>query len=52
MVIKAYWGIHNDFFVKLAFEIAVTQQTRTRDQIFEGIVSPNRLPVPVVQPHP
>ena len=29
--------IHPDFFVKLDFEIAVDQQTRTHDQTFEGV---------------
>ena len=34
------------FFVKLDFEIAVDQQTRTSDQTFEGVPDPNRQTVP------
>ena len=34
--------VHPHLFVKLVFEIAVAQQTRTRDQTFEGIVDTNR----------
>ena len=30
-------GVHSDYFVKLYFEIAVDQQTRARDQTFEGV---------------
>ena len=30
-------GVHPDFFVKLGFEIAVDQQTKTGDQTFEGV---------------
>ena len=30
-----YPGVHPDFLLKLVFEIAVAQQTRTRDQTFE-----------------
>ena len=45
-------GVHSDYFVKLVSEIAVAQQTRISDQTFEGVVDPNRLPVPVVQPRP
>ena len=30
-------GVHPDYFVKLDFEIAVDQQTRARDQTFEGV---------------
>ena len=30
-------GVHPDYFVKLDFEIAVDQQTRTRDRTFEGV---------------
>ena len=30
-------GVHPEFFVKLDFEIAVDQQTRARDQTFEGV---------------
>ena len=33
------------FFVKLVFEAAIVQQTRTRDQTFEGVVDPQRPPV-------
>ena len=29
------WGVHPRFFVKLVFEIANDQQTRTHDQTFE-----------------
>ena len=30
-------GVHPDYFVKLDFEIAVDQQTKARDQTFEGV---------------
>ena len=40
------------FFVKLGFEIAVDQQTRTGDRIFEGVPDPNRQTVPAGQPRP
>ena len=30
-------GVHPDYFVKLDFEIAVDQQTRTRDRTFKGV---------------
>ena len=30
-------GVHHDYFVKLDFEIAVDQQTKARDQTFEGV---------------
>ena len=36
----------------LVFEIAVAQQTKTRNRAFEGVVDPNRPPVPVGQPRP
>ena len=31
-------GVRPDYFVKLDFEIAVDQQTRARDPIFEGVL--------------
>ena len=36
---RIFWGGggHPDYFVKLYFEIAVDQQTRARDQTFEGV---------------
>ena len=34
------------FFVKLGFDIAVDQQTRTSDRTFEGVPDPNRQTVP------
>ena len=40
------------FFVKLGFEIAVDQQTRTGDRTFEGVPDPNRQTVPAGQPRP
>ena len=40
------------FIVKLISEITVDQQTRTRDQTFEGVLESNRPPVPAVQPRP
>ena len=40
------------FFVKLGFEIAVDQQTRTGDQTFEGVPDPNHQSVPAGQPRP
>ena len=45
-------GVHPDFFVKLGFEIAVDQQTRTGDKTFEGVSDPNRQLVPAGQPRP
>ena len=45
-------GVHPDFFVKLGFEIAVDQQTRTGDQTFEGVPDPNHQSVPAGQPRP
>ena len=39
-------GFHPDFFLKLDFEIAVDQQTRARDQTFEGVPSPGAHPCP------
>ena len=38
--------------MKLGFEIAVDQQTRTGDQTFEGVPDPNRQSVPAGQPRP
>ena len=38
--------------MKLGFEIAVDQQTRTGDQTFEGVSDPNRQSVPAGQPRP
>ena len=40
------------FFVKLYFETAVDQQTRTSDRTFEGVPDPNRQTVPEGQPRP
>ena len=40
------------FFVKLDFEIAVDQQTRTSERTFEGVPDPNRQTVPAGQPRP
>ena len=45
-------GVHPDFFVKLGFEIAVDQQTRTSDRTFEGVPDPNHQTVPAGQPRP
>ena len=45
-------GVHPDFFVKLGFDIAVDQQTRTSDRTFEGVPDPNRQTVPAGQPRP
>ena len=38
--------------MKLGFDIAVDQQTRTSDQTFEGVPDPNRQTVPAGQPRP
>ena len=38
--------------MKLGFEIAVDQQTRTGDRTFEGVPDPNRQTVPTGQPRP
>ena len=40
------------FFVKLGFEIAVDQQTRTSDRTFEEVPDPNRQTVTAGQPRP
>ena len=40
------------FFVRLDFEIAVDQQTRTGDPTFEGVPDSDRPPVPAGQPRP
>ena len=45
-------GTMGIFFVKLDFEIAVDQQTRTSDRTFEGVPDPNRQTVPAGQPRP
>ena len=45
-------GANGYFFVKLDFEIAVDQQTRTSDRTFEGVPDPNRQTVPAGQPRP
>ena len=44
-------GDEGYFFVKLDFEIAVDQQTRTSNQTFAGVPDPDRPPVPG-QPRP
>ena len=36
-VLRGGGGVHPDYFVKLDFEIAVDQQTKARDQTFEGV---------------
>ena len=43
---------HLDFFVKLVFDIAVVQQTRTHDRTLEEVVDPIYPPVPAVRPLP
>ena len=48
--IKGGGGVRPDYFVKLDFEIAVDQQTRTRDQTFEGVLDSGCPPVPAGQP--
>ena len=45
-------GANGYFFVKLDFEIAVDQQTKTSDRTFEGVPDPNRQTVPAGQPRP
>ena len=45
-------GANGYFFVKLDFEIAVDQQTKTSDRTFEGVPDPNRQKVPAGQPRP
>ena len=45
-------GANGYFFVKLDFEIAVDQQTKTSDRNFEGVPDPNRQTVPAGQPRP
>ena len=45
-------GANGYFFVKLDFEIAVDQKTRTSDRTFEGVPDPNRQTVPAGQPRP
>ena len=51
-LIKGGGGDNGYFFVKLDFEIAVDQQTRTSDRTFEGVPDPNRQTVPAGQPRP
>ena len=43
---------HGVFFVKLDFEIAVDQQTRTSDPTFGGFPDSDQPPVPAGQPRP
>ena len=43
-------GGYPDYYVKLKFEIAVDQQTRARDQTFEGV--PDCPVMPAGQPRP
>ena len=50
--IKGGGGGNGYFFVKLDFEIAVDQQTKTSDRTFEGVPDPNRQTVPAGQPRP
>ena len=38
------FNLQSEIFVKFDSGIAVDQQTRTRDQIFEGILDPNHPP--------
>ena len=45
-------GANGYFFVKLDFEIAVDQQTKTSDRTFEAVPDPNRQKVPAGQPRP
>ena len=45
-------GVHPDFFVKLDFKIAVDQQTKAHDRIFEGVKDFRCPPVPAGQPRP
>ena len=40
------------FFVQLFFEMAVEQQTRARDQTYDGVPDSECPPVPVGQPRP
>ena len=49
---KLFAGANGYFFVKLDFEIAVDQQTKTSDRTFEGVTDPNRQTVPAGQPCP
>ena len=44
--------LHPDIFVKLDFEIAVDQQTRAHDRIFEGVPDSGCPPVLAGQPRP
>ena len=45
-------GVHPDYFVKLDFEIAVDQQTRSRDRTFKVVPDSGYPPVPAGQPRP
>ena len=45
-------GGNGYFFVKLDFEIAVDQQTKTSDRTCEWFPDPNRQTVPAGQPRP
>ena len=52
IILSLRGGDNGYFFVKLDFEIAVDQQTRTSDRTFEGVPDPNRQTVPAGQPRP
>ena len=51
---KIVWSMELYFFVvvKLDFEIAVDQQTKAHDQIFERVPDSGCPPVPAEQPRP
>ena len=51
-IFKGGGGANGYFFVKLDFEIAVDQQTKTSDRTFEGVPDPNCQTVPAGQPRP
>ena len=42
LILRGGGGANGYFFVKLDFEIAVDQQTKTSDRNFEGVPDPNR----------
>ena len=41
-MLEVSWGVQPQFIVNIVFEIAVDQQTKTNDQILEGVPDPNR----------
>lgn len=45
-------GLQPDFFVKVYFEIAVDQGSKTKNQTFGGVPDPMRPSLPAARPRP